>query len=128
MRDIEAGRSEIEVYRFSRVVFGLNASPFLLNATLRHHALKYQEADPKFVQRLLESFYVDDFVSGEGTVNKAFELYEKTSSRMVQGGFRLRKWLTNSSKLQHDIEAREENQAETRLVSARDHESIRNYH
>ena len=29
--------SKIAVYQFCRVVFGLNASPFLLNATLRHH-------------------------------------------------------------------------------------------
>ena len=32
--------SKIIMYRFCRVVFGLNASPFLLNATLRHHISK----------------------------------------------------------------------------------------
>ena len=32
--------SRVVVYRFCRVVFGLNASPFLLNATLRHHITK----------------------------------------------------------------------------------------
>ena len=33
-------------------VFGLNASPFLLNATLRHHILKFKNEDPEFVRRI----------------------------------------------------------------------------
>jgi hypothetical protein len=57
--------SKIIKYRFCSVVFGLNASPFLLNATLRHHISKYKSDDPEFVRKLLDSFYVDDLVSGE---------------------------------------------------------------
>ena len=41
--------SRVVIYRFCRVVFGLNASPFLLNATLRHHIFKYAEVDPQFL-------------------------------------------------------------------------------
>ena len=93
--NIEGGNVETLVYRFCRVVFGLNASPFLLNATLRHHVSKFIKEDPKFVQKVLESFYVDDFVSGESDTEKAFDLYDKTESRMAQGGFKLRKWVTN---------------------------------
>jgi hypothetical protein len=86
VNDIESDKLETVVYMFCRVVFGLNASPFLLNATLRHHVSKYLETDPEFVQKVLESFYVDNLVSGESTVDKAFQLYDKTMSRMVQGG------------------------------------------
>ena len=83
VKDIESDKWETVVYRFCRVVFGLNASPFLLNATLRHHVSKYLETDPEFVKKVLESFYVDDLVSGESTVDKAFQLYDKTMSRMA---------------------------------------------
>jgi hypothetical protein len=85
----------------------LNASPFLLNATLRHHVSKYLETDPEFVKKVLESFYVDDLVSGESTVDKAFKLYDKTMSKMAQGGFKLRKWSTNSNILESKIKVHE---------------------
>ena len=42
--------SHIAVYRFCRVVFGNNAAPFLLHATIRHHLKKYEECDPEFVR------------------------------------------------------------------------------
>ena len=45
-------------------MFGLNASPFLINATLRHHISKFMAVDPEFVKKLIDSFYVDDFVGG----------------------------------------------------------------
>ena len=38
-------KSRIIVYRFWRVVIGVNTSLFLLNATIRHHIKKYEECD-----------------------------------------------------------------------------------
>ena len=96
--------SHIVVYRFCRVVFGVNASPFLLNATIRHHIKKYEECDPGFVQRLLDSFYVDDLVGGGAKSTEVVELYRKTSDRMADGGFNLRKWLTNDPQVRAKIE------------------------
>jgi hypothetical protein len=43
VKDVENEDQETLVYRFCRVAFGLNSSPFLLNATLRHHVSTYVE-------------------------------------------------------------------------------------
>ncbi|XP_065650968.1 uncharacterized protein LOC136079173 [Hydra vulgaris] len=56
------------VYRFLRVVFGLTSSPFLLNATLKHHLNKYLKNDKIFIERLIDNLYVDDIASGCETV------------------------------------------------------------
>ena len=85
-------------YRFCRVVFGVNASPFLLNATLKHHISQYR-ADPEFVENLWNSFYVDDLVSGEKNLQKCLLLYQKSKKCLLEGGFNLRKWISNSPQL-----------------------------
>ena len=107
VKDVENEDQETLVYRFCRVVFGLNSSPFLLNATLRHHVSTYVEEDPEFVQKMLDGFYVDDLVSCESSTGKALELYSKTKRRMAQGGFNMRKWLTNSRMLKDKIDLEE---------------------
>lgn len=44
--------------RFTRVVFGVTSSPFLLNATVKHHIERYRNNDPMFVEKILNSTYV----------------------------------------------------------------------
>lgn len=99
--------SKIAVYRFCRVVFGLNASPFRLNATLRYHISRFKDEDPEFVRKMIESFYVDNLVTGEDDTTKAFSLYVKSKNRMARGGFKLRKWMTNDKVLKGLIDADE---------------------
>ena len=74
------------LYRFCRAVCGVNASPFLLNATLKHHISQYQ-ADPEFVENLLNSFYVDDLVTGEQNLERCLLLYQKSNKCLSEGGF-----------------------------------------
>ena len=67
-----------------------------MNATLRHHVKRYEVSDSRFVAKLLDSFYVDDFVRGGATTTqKSIELCQTTQGRMAEGGFKLRKWLAN---------------------------------
>ena len=98
---------KIIVLRFAPVAFGLSSSPFLLNATLKHHILKYESEDPEFVKELLQSLYVDDIISGDSDDNGAYELYIKTKSRLAEGGFNARKFATNSRNLARKIEENE---------------------
>ena len=72
--DIHSEDPKIFVYHFTRVVFGVNSSPFILNAVLRHHIESYQEIDPGFVTRMKEGFYVDDLVSGCKNFEEACEM------------------------------------------------------
>ena len=39
--DISGNPPELRTYPFTRVVFGVSSSPFLLNATIRFHLEKY---------------------------------------------------------------------------------------
>jgi hypothetical protein len=98
--DLSSKDEEIVIYRFSRVVFGLTSSPFLLNATLRHHLNKYLEQGKTIVERIREDLYVDDLVSGSDSVDSAKELHDTSKSIMLEGGFDLRKWVTNDREFQ----------------------------
>eukprot|EP00731_Ephydatia_muelleri_P023359 Em0015g942a len=91
----------IMTFGFKRVVFGVSASPFLLNATIQHHMKSYEAEDAAFVRRFLRSIYVDDVVSGAKDLKEASAFYHKCKSRLLAGGFNLRKIISNSAQLQH---------------------------
>ena len=73
--NIQSDNPEFRVFRFKRVVFGVASSPFLLNATVRHHMEGYEESFPSTVAKLLNSMYVDDMVCGSNTEREAYQLY-----------------------------------------------------
>ena len=83
--------------RFARVIFGVTCSPFLLNEAIRKHAKNY-EFDIDFVNKILDSFYVDDFTGGESDFYKALDLFKKLKLRFLDGHFHLRKRRTNDPK------------------------------
>ena len=87
------------VMRFARVVFGGNSSPFILNATIRHHLNTCLPVDSPLARELLKSLYVDDYVSGDGDVDSAFILSKKIKLCLKSGGFNMRKWNSNSEEL-----------------------------
>ena len=108
--DINADEVEIRPLRFTRVVFGVCSSLFLLNSTIRLHLERYQYIRPDLVQKLINSFYVDD-VTGAATEKEAFQLYTDSKKILQDGAFNLRKFRTNSHSLQLRIDTAE-NQSE----------------
>ena len=106
--DVSKEEPELHVYRFTRVVFGVSSSPFLLNATVKYHLEHYLDSNKSTVKRLLRFTYVDDIISGAASDEEAFALYSQAKEIFSQGGLNLRKFQSNSQPLQTKIDAAEE--------------------
>ena len=101
--DIHSSSPNLVPLRFARLVFGLTCSPAILNAVLHHHLTQYSTIDPIFVTTLLKSLYVDDLASGSYNTESAFELAKKIKTRLLEGGFNMRKWMSNDKELMKEF-------------------------
>ena len=64
-------KEEIKTYRFTRALFGLTPSPFLLNGVLEAHLDTWEERLPDVVPDLRKGLYVDDLLTGGVTIKEA---------------------------------------------------------
>ncbi|GFU63497.1 integrase catalytic domain-containing protein [Trichonephila clavipes] len=74
--DIRSNQTDpykFQVYRFKRVMFGINVSPFLLSATIKHHIENYREQYPAATEMLDTCLYVDDVISGADDISQALK-------------------------------------------------------
>ena len=107
----------IMVIRFCVVLFGLNCAPFLLNATIRYHLNKYISKYPEQIQKMIRSFYVDDFAGGCDSSTEAYELFRLLEDIMREGGFPVHKFLTNDKNLRNLVDKRlDESTNETKVL------------
>ena len=95
---------DIKIYRFTRAIFSLEESSFLLNVTLREHletSIKYKQVSEldKTIDEIEESLFVDDIVTGELTVKKLKKIKE-TEKNFGKAGIELHKWHSNAKKLE----------------------------
>ena len=97
----------VEVYRFTRVPFGTGPSPFLLNATLKHHLEKVVE-DPFLLFLLLRSLYVDDVLTGAETVAAVLQLRKELEKILGQAAMKLHGWDSNSAEVREAMGVEEE--------------------
>ncbi|XP_015926265.2 uncharacterized protein [Parasteatoda tepidariorum] len=93
-------QKEYKILRMTRVIFGATSSPFLLAATLKHHAQRNKEEFPKISELIENRMYVDDLICGTDSEIEAIEIRRDMKTVMQKGSFNLRKWKTNSSCLQ----------------------------
>ena len=70
-----------------------------MNATLKHHLMEFVEQEPRIVQEILNSMYVDDFSGGADDDERAYMHYTRIKDIMKEAGFTLRKWASNSKAL-----------------------------
>ncbi|GBM06747.1 hypothetical protein AVEN_62991-1 [Araneus ventricosus] len=88
-----------QIYRFTRVLFGVNSSPFMLAATIKHHLRKYQGIYPETSEFLNNSIYVDDIIGGHQNTEDAYHTSTECMHIFREAGMTLHKWQTNSEEL-----------------------------
>ncbi|GIX95016.1 uncharacterized protein CEXT_442721 [Caerostris extrusa] len=94
-------RSKLEFFRHCRVVFEVTSSPFLLNATIRHHldSTEYQiESLQATVKKLKRGFYVDNLTISVENQQELLEFKAQTMKIMNAASFELRCWAHTGTK------------------------------
>ena len=66
----------LETLRFTRALFGLAPSTFLLGGVIQQHLENFREQYPKVVEEIKRSLYMDDLVSGGPTTPTARQVKE----------------------------------------------------
>lgn len=83
----------IVVYRYARVPFGVNSSPFLLNIAIQDLFATPPVSSIDTLAAL--SFYVDNCLCSFESIVEARSFYERVMQRMTSVKFNLRDWISN---------------------------------
>ena len=95
---------EVQTYRFTRVLFGLTPSPFLLGGVLECHLDVWAKKYPEEAERLRRSFYVDDLLTGGQDLQQASARKKLAQEIMSDATFQLHKWHSNRPELEDNAQ------------------------
>ncbi|XP_028404021.1 uncharacterized protein LOC114526636 [Dendronephthya gigantea] len=109
LKDLQT--KEKEVLRFTRALFGLAPSPFLLAGVIKEHLRGLKPKYPDLVEEMERSLYVDDLIGGADSKPKALELKQAAKEVFGEAGFQLHKWHSNAKEVEYeDTTANDDNQ------------------
>ena len=94
----------IEVLRFTRALFGLVQSPFLLGTTIQQHLEVIRETYPSEVEEIRRSLYFNDIIPSGETRDGAHQLKGTVNEIFGQAKFDLHKWHSKVSELEENDE------------------------
>ena len=94
--------SNIITYRFTRVTFGLNCSPFLLAGTIHYHLNNYN-SNANLAKHLIDNTYVDNVILTTTTTQEALQTYNESKQIFSDMGMNLREFLSNDQQFMQQI-------------------------
>ena len=94
----------IKDYRMTRLTFGVSASCFAANMSVKQNSIDYMSEFPVAAKMVTESFYVDDGLVGADSIEEAVSLRNEMQELFARGGFLLRKWNCTSTEVLESIE------------------------
>ena len=90
----ENSEQRIEVYEYTRHVFGAKRSPTCANYVLHQVGKDNAVNDESLVRTVQRNFYMDDFLKSVRTLQEAIEIYQKVRDNLIKGGFKMTNWIT----------------------------------
>ncbi len=89
------------IYRFTRALFGLTCSPFLLGGVISQHLKSWELKYPVVVKEIRDGLYVDDLMLGGPDVGEVAEKKAATTEVFEDATFALHKWHSNREELEN---------------------------
>ena len=99
----EDPEQRIEVYEYTRHVFGAKSSPTCAYYAMHQVAKDNAKEDENLVKAVQRNFYIDDFLKSVRTPQEAIEIYQKVRDILIKGGFNLTKWITSEDEVKSHI-------------------------
>ena len=99
----ESPERPVETYQFTRLVFGVNASPFLAQFVSQHNAVRFAKIYPLASETVLKSTYMDDNMDSMPNTDKCIALYSQLNQLWEKAGMHVRKWLSNKTEVLEKI-------------------------
>ena len=93
----ETPGEEPSVFRMTRVIFGVSASPFLLQATIKRHLSQYSDVWSSSALRLSTDLYCDDLLTSLKTEEEAENFIQETKQIFCEARMNMRKWASNKA-------------------------------
>ncbi len=84
-RDLDSSKPPC-VYEFTRLVFGVNASPFLAQYVSQLHAKLFEQSYPRASEMILKSTYMDDSMDSVMNEAEGVRLYKELSELWQKAG------------------------------------------
>ena len=85
----------IQFLRFTRLIFGLNQSLFVLEGTLKAHFERYESIYLELIRKIRDDMYVDDLVTGRESLQEVEKIKSESIELFEKRGFKLHKWQSN---------------------------------
>ncbi|XP_011884070.1 PREDICTED: uncharacterized protein LOC105571210 [Vollenhovia emeryi] len=94
---------EIMTFQLNTLTFGVASSPFLAIRTIQKLADDECNACPRAAEILKAHLYVDDLLTGAGSIEEARAIRDEIIELLARGGFTIRQWASNEKDVIKDL-------------------------
>lgn len=94
--------SKTSILQFTRALFGMTCSPFLLGGVINQHLDTWESQHPEPIKEIRDGLYIDDLMTGGETVQLTAEKKVTTTKVFKDASFTIHKWHSNAPELEAD--------------------------